>query len=330
MAVYTEIGDEELAAFLEAYDVGRLVSYKGIAEGVENSNFAVRTTAGTFILTLYERRVSSEDLPFFLGLMDHLAARGITCPLPVKRRDGATLGALAGRLAAMVTFLDGVSVRRPRPAHCAELGATLAAMHAAGRSFPLRRPNALSVPAWRPLLDASRAGADGVGRGLLAEVGHALGEVEADWPADLPEGVIHADLFPDNVFFLGGRLSGVIDFYFACTDFLAYDLAICLNAWCFEPDWSFNVTKARALLSAYAARRPLTRAELAALPVLARGAALRFLLTRLYDWLTVPAGALVTKKDPLEYLAKLRFHRGITGVAAYGLDPDPELIGATA
>jgi homoserine kinase type II len=320
MAVYTEVSDSELEDFLAEYDLGELLACKGIAEGVENSNFLVHTEKGHFILTLYEKRVAEADLPFFLGLMEHLAGRGISCPLPVKARDGAALRRLAGRPAAIVNFLDGMSVRRPQTGHCASLGAALAAMHAAGRDFPLRRANALSCPAWRPLFDLSRGRGDTVEAGLCGLIAAELDYLEARWPAGLPEGVIHADLFPDNVFFLHGEVSGIIDFYFACNDLLAYDIAICLNAWCFEPDNSFNVTKARALLKGYGRVRPLEQAELDLLPVLARGAALRFLLTRLHDWLTVPDGALVTPKDPMEYVRRLRFHQKVTSAAEYGLD----------
>jgi homoserine kinase type II len=322
MAVYTEVSDDELAAFLAGYELGGLHACKGIAEGVENSNFLLRTDAGTYILTLYEKRVKEADLPFFLGLMEHLAGKGITCPLPVKDRSGAALGRLAGRPATIVTFLDGMSVKRPKASHCGQVGEALAQLHAAGADFGLTRRNALTVDGWRPLFEGSRERADEVLAGLRAEIEAELAHCEAHWPDDLPRGVIHADLFDDNVFFLGDRLSGLIDFYFACNDFLAYDLAICINAWCFEPDLSFNVTKARAMLTGYLKHRPLSEGELAALPLFARGSALRFLLTRLYDWLKTPPGALVKKKDPLEYLRKMRFHRGVSSVAAYGLAPE--------
>ncbi len=321
MAVYTEVGDEELGAFVALYDIGALLSFKGIAEGVENSNFLLHTEAGHFILTLYEKRVRESDLPFFVGLMEHLAGRGLTCPTPVRMRSGEALGRLAGRPAALVTFLDGMWVRRPKVAHCAQVGEALADLHAAGEGFPIRRDNALTVTGWRPLYELSRERADEVLPGLAREIETELALLEARWPSDLPRGVIHADLFPDNVFFLGDKLSGLIDFYFACNDLLAYDLAICLNAWCFEPDRQFNVTKARAMISGYVRRRPLSEAEIAALPLLARGSALRFLLTRLHDWLSVPPGALVTPKDPLEYFHKLRFHQGVAGVTAYGFEP---------
>src|SRR5438105_7336315 len=271
MAVYTDLVAEELAAFLAGYDIGELLAYKGIAEGVENSNFLVHTTRGYFILTLYEKRVAPEDLPFFLALMEHLAARGITCPQPVKTQKGDMLGFVAGRPAALVTFLDGMWMRRPAANHCAALGEALAQLHLAGADFPVKRRNALSADGWRPLYVAAAAGADSVQPGLREAIEKELTLLEGSWPGGLPDGVIHADLFPDNVFFLGDQLSGLIDFYFACTDTLAYDVAICLNCWCFEPDHSYNVTKGRALLQAYMKTRPLGQAERDALHLPAPG-----------------------------------------------------------
>ena len=319
MAVYTDVTDEALFAFLTEYDLGAVLSFKGIAEGVENSNFLLHCEAGFFILTLYEKRVNPKDLPFFIGLMEHLAAKKLSCPLPVKRRDGLSLGTLAGRPAAIVTFLDGVSTRKPDARQCGETGRALAQMHLAGHDFGLARPNGLSIEHWPDLFAASRGRADEVSPGLAREIAAELDFLQRRWPRDLPEGVIHADLFPDNVFFIGEKLSGLIDFYFACNDSLAYDLAICLNAWCFEPDGAYNATKGRALLQGYQSLRPLDGRERRALPVLARGAALRFLLTRLYDWLNVPPGALVRPKNPLEYLGKLRFHQTIDHAGEYGL-----------
>jgi homoserine kinase type II len=318
MAVYTEVTDEALSEFLALYDLGRVTSFKGIAEGVENSNFLVRTEAGQFILTLYEKRVHEADLPFFIGLMEHLAARGVTCPEPVRARNGQALGRLAGRAAAIVTFLDGLWIRRPQARHCAAVGAALARMHEAGADFPLRRANALSIEGWAALAATAEPRADEVAPGLAREMGAELEALQAIWPKDLPSGVIHADLFPDNAFFLGDRLSGLIDFYFACDDAFAYDLAVCLNAWCFEPDGAFNVSKGMAMIGGYERLRPLRAEEVAALPILARGSALRFMLTRLVDWLDVPPGALVAPKNPLEYLAKLRFHRRVVSARDYG------------
>ena len=322
MAVYTEVSDEALSAFLAEYGIGEVVSCKGIAEGVENSNFLLRTTVGDFILTLYEKRVDIAELPYFLGLMQHLADRGIVCPRPVPGRDGAALRTLCGRAAAITTFLPGVWPRRARIEHCTQVGDALAALHRAGEGFAPARANALGPAGWAPLLARSRQHPDAgtLVPGLLDELQAALDAVLAGWPAaGLPSGQIHADLFPDNVFFLGDRLSGLIDFYFAATDLMAYDLAVCLNAWCFEADISLNVTKARAMIGAYDANRPLLDNERAALPVLCAGAALRFALTRLYDWLATPAGALVTRKDPMDYVRRLRFHRAARGARAYGI-----------
>lgn len=319
MAVYTDVSEGQLGAFLQAYSIGELLSYKGIAEGSENSNFLLHTTTGSYILTLYEKRVDENDLPFFLGLMEHLAKKGISCPLPVHRRDGSVTGMLAGRKAAIITFLEGMWMRKPTVAHCREVGKALAALHVAGADFPISRPNALDMAGWRKLWDGSRDRADEVEPGLAAEVDADFAEFERSWPKDLPAGIIHADLFPDNVFFLGDQLSGLIDFYFACDDLYAYDLATCLNAWCFEKDNSFNLTKGTAMLDAYQSVRPLSEAEKQAMPILARGSALRFMLTRLYDWLTIPDGALVQKRDPMEFIRRVRFHRQIKSPSEYGL-----------
>ena len=319
MAVYTQISDDDLVGFLQEYAIGDLVSYAGIAEGVENSNFLLRTTTGTYILTLYEKRVNADDLPFFIGLMDHLSRQGLSCPTPIAGVDQNYLRQLSGRPAAIVTFLDGVWHRRISAVHCREVGTALAELHLAGSRFEMRRANSLSLADWGPLLAASGRRANEVYHGLYDLLNNELHYLNRHWPSGLPEGVIHADLFPDNVFFLGDKLSGLIDFYFACTDALAYDLAICLNAWCFETDGSFNVTKSRQMVTAYEKTRPLSDSERAALPIFARGSALRFLLTRLYDWLNHQEGALVKPKDPMEYLGKLRFHQQVSSLAGYGL-----------
>ena len=316
MAVYTEVSADELDGFLAQYEIGGAESFKGVAEGVENSNYFLTTDRGTYFVTLYEKRVDPKDLPFFLGLMEHLADRGITCPRPIKGRDGMALRRLAGRPAAITTFLPGLWPRRMTIGHCGQVGEALAGLHLAGRDFAIRRPNALSVAGWRPLFEGAR---DHVDVALARELEGEIAFFEGNWPSGLPAGVIHADLFNDNVLFLHDRLSGLIDFYFACNDAFAYDVAICLNAWCFEPDLSFNATKARALLQGYERVRPLEPAERSAMPTLARGAALRFLMTRLYDWVHTPPDALVKRKDPNEYLARVRFHRTIDSIAGYGL-----------
>lgn len=319
MAVYTEVTDEALETFLGLYDIGRMIAFRGIAEGVENSNYGLRTTQGDFILTLYEKRVDPSELPWFLGLMEHLAERGIPCPLPIRARDGRNLKPLAGRIAAITTFLPGVWPRRPTAGHCEKLGESLAVLHDAGAGYAHERRNSLGPDSWAPLFALSADRADTVRAGLGDEIRQALAAVLSAWPASLPRGHIHADLFPDNVFFLEGRISGLIDFYFAATDFLAYDVAVCLNAWCFEPDYGFNITRSRALLRGYETVRRLADAERAALPVLCQGAALRFLLTRLYDWLNTPEGALVTPKDPVAYWRRLRFHQTAGSAKDYGL-----------
>jgi homoserine kinase type II len=323
MAVYTEVPDDDLAQFVASYGLGNLLSYKGIAEGVENTNYLIHTDRGPFFLTLYEKRVAPNDLPFFLGLMEHLSNAGITCPTPIRDMHGRILRALSGRPAALVTFLEGVWIRRPQPKHCLAVGEALARLHLAGRGFAGTRANALGIAGWRPLYERFQSRAEEIAPGLSSTIEQELGELEAQWPEGLDQGIIHADLFPDNVFFLGDKLSALIDFYFACNDALSYDVAITLNAWCFETDHSFNVTKGRALLKGYQSVRPLTGAERDALPLLARGAALRFLLTRAYDWLHTSADALVSPKDPLEYLRRLKFHRSVHSASEYGLVDTP-------
>ncbi len=319
MAVYTEVSDEELNALLADYDIGRALSCKGIAEGVENSNYLLQTEVGRYILTLYEKRVSEHDLPFFLSLMEHLSDRGIDCPVPVHGRDGAALRQVAGRPAAIVSFLEGVCAKRPKREHCARLGESLARMHLAGEGFEGKRPNALNLAGWHALYEQCASKVDQVEDGLGETISKELDYLDAHWPQNLRQGIIHADLFPDNVFFIQDRLSGLIDFYFACNDALIYDLAVCINAWCFEPHGEFNATKARTLSRAYMSISQLPAEDVTALPILCRGAALRFLLTRLFDWLNAVDGALVKQKDPLEYVQRLRFHQSAVSAESYGL-----------
>ncbi len=313
MAVYTDITDAELDAFLQGYDLGAALSFKGIAEGVENSNFLLETERGRFILTVYERRVREAELPFFIGLMQHLAARGFPCPTPIADKAGRALQTLRGKPAALVSFLSGVSVRRPSAAQCREAGAGLARLHLAADGFDGRRANDLGQPSWVALFSDQRPAAERLRAGLAQQIDGDLAMLALSWPRDLPTGVIHADLFPDNVFFAGGKFAAAIDFYFACEDALAYDLAVCLNAWCFEADGAFNFTAARALVAGYEGLRPLSPAERAGLPILAHGAAMRFFLTRLIDWGRADEGALVRPKDPMDYERKLAFHRASGG-----------------
>ncbi len=318
MAVYTSVTDEQLVAFLDTYDIGPLLSCKGIAEGVENSNFLLHTGKGNFILTLYEKRVNADDLPFFIGLMDHLSRNDFNCPRPVRQTNGEVLGTLAGRPAAIVTFLEGVSLNNPTPRHCWQLGVAMAQMHEVGQNFQLHRKNALSVNDWRPLFQLSGDRVDTIQPGLGSLIEQELDFLEARWPDHLPSGTIHADLFPDNVFFLQDELSGFIDFYFSCNDILAYDAAICINAWCFDEGTLYNQKKAEHFLSGYQTIRKFSNEERELFPVLMRGAAIRFLLTRVYDWLNVEDSAFVVPKDPIEYIKRVKFHQTITNFLIYG------------
>ena len=320
MAVYTKVSNNEVADWLGAYDMGAFQALTGIKSGVSNSNYLLETEQGRSILTLYEARTKEEDLPFFLALMEDLAKKGIPCPLPIRGRDGQAMRRLANRPAVVISFLKGKSLPRVDPENCAELGRALAAMHNAVADFPMRRENALSLAGWQELFDAAGNDADKVQPGFAVFLRDEMEFLKTHWPKNLPQGVIHADLFPDNVFFDGDKLCGLIDFYFACNDMLAYDLAICVNAWCFESNnMSFNITKVQAMMEGYQSIRPLSKAEKQAFPILARGAAMRFIATRLYDWLHQVPGALVKAKDPLEYLARLKFHQKVTDISAYGL-----------
>jgi homoserine kinase type II len=321
MAVYTQIDDAELSAFLSEYDLGCPRAFKGIAEGVENSNFLLETDAGRYIMTIFEKRAKREDLPFFMGMMGHLAHKGFPAPEPVVARDGEALRTIGGKTAVIVTFLRGISPSRPSADQCRKLGAGLARFHGALADFDMTRPNDLSMAAWPKMWAGREAEADVLSAGLSGLIAGDMGALEGAWPTAsdaLPVGAIHADLFPDNVFFLDGELSGVFDFYFACTDFLAYDLAVCLNAWCFETRGEYNLTKGRALIQGYHSVRQLTEAERTHLPGLARGAALRFFLTRLIDWTGTPKDALVRPKNPMEYAEKLGFHRRARVIGEYG------------
>jgi homoserine kinase type II len=317
MAVYTSISFKELEAFLAGYDIGEPISFNPIAEGIENSNFALRTTKGAYILTLFEKRVTATDLPFFLSLMEHLSARGTSCPVPVPLKSGARATTLRGRPAAILTFLGGASLPQPIAAHCAAAGEALARLHIAGADFTPTRKNTLGLEGWRTLAGQTRAKADHVQPGLGALIDESLARFTHEWPAGLPSGVIHADLFPDNVLFEGDRVSGLIDFYFACNDAYAYDLAVMLNAWCFDDDGGFNAAMSRALIDGYRRHRDLDAAETEALPQLATGAALRFTLTRLYDWLHPDETAIVCPKDPRDFAARLRFHLAVQSPQEY-------------
>ena len=320
MAVYTRVSEDELARFLNDYDIGQATSFSGITGGVENSNFRLSTTEGEYILTLYEKRVNVDDLPFFIGLMGHLSEKGIRCPLPVADKKGVVLKTLNERAAAIVTFLKGTSNNKPNADRCFSAGVALAKLHLAASDFTIDRPNALDSASWKPLLASCDIHDSDIQPELITTAEERLEDILANWPTQLPHGVIHADLFPDNVLFTGDDVTGVIDFYFACQDALAYDLAIMLNAWCFEPDFSLNMTKAKRLITGYQSVRPLSDVEKNAIPVLARGAAMRFFLTRLYDWINTPKDAQVKPHDPMAYWKRLNFHFQVQSPSAYGVE----------
>ena len=312
MAVYTEVSDEALEAFLSNYDLGKVLSFKGIAGGVENTNYLLRTEQGNFILTLYEKRVEEADLPFFIGLMDHLASRDFACPLPIRNKDGQALGRLENRPAAIISFLEGMEVSHPTADYCRLAGETMARLHMLAQDFEIHRTNALAPAGWPALVNSAVSEADTVEEGMADLIRSELAFAQQNWPDDIPSGVIHADMFKDNVFFLDGQLSGVIDFYFACNDYLAYDLAVGINAWCFDDDLNFVPESCRALIEGYQSVRNLSEREVEVLPILTRGAALRFLLTRVNDWLNVPPGALVVPHDPKAFSQRLRFFQTAT------------------
>jgi len=318
MAVYTDITDEELAGLLADFDLGQALSLKGVAEGVENSNFLLETETGRYFLTVYERRVRPQDLPFFLELLRWIAQRGFPSATPIPDRAGRLLKSVRGKPCAIVTFLSGLAVRRPGAAHCRQAGAGLAQLHLAAEGFPQGRSNDLGQGDWAPMFADLAGAAEALKPGLAGIISSDLELLEDRWPRNLPQGVIHADFFPDNVFFKGGVFAGAIDFYFACVDAYAYDIAIALNAWCFEADGSFNITSARQLVAGYETLRPLSDLERVSLPVLAHGAAMRFFLTRLHDWGATPDGALVRPKDPLEYERKLAVHRSSPDLVLFG------------
>ncbi len=317
MAVYTQVDNDLLEQFLGRFDTGELTSCKGIAEGVENSNYLVETKTDRFILTLYEQRVDPADLPFFLALLAPLHTHGCKVPRFIADKNGQQIHELAGRPACLIEFLSGVSLSHPTKAQANSAGRALGEMHRALDSFSGSRPNPLSIDGWRALAD--KCGADSFDRiapGLAEEVEHELDFLSENWPADLPRSVIHADLFPDNVLMLGNEVTGLIDFYFACTDIRAYDIAITHSAWTFDNKGeNFDAGVSGGLIAGYEGEHGLSDDERAALPVLARGACLRFLLTRAYDWINTPADALVVRKDPLAYLRRLNFYRSEGGRA---------------
>lgn len=321
MAVYTHITEDDLKTHLTRFDLGELLSFEGISEGVENTNYKLETTAGRFILTLFEKRADAEELPFYITFMEFAREQGVPAPLAAPAKSGEKIVALNGKPSVITTFLEGVWSKEPTVAQCAALGEMLAKLHAAGRKFSLRRKNTMALFAWKSLILACLEGADRIGNNLGDTLQGELDFLEKNWPKYLQKGAVHADLFPDNVFFLGDEISGVIDFYFSCTDAFAYDLMLTLNAWCFDRHGAFFQDKAAALLKAYHAKRPLPPLEVKSLSFFGRAAAVRIIATRLYDWLNPVEGALVKPKDPLEHVRILKFHQAVKSAADYGFTP---------
>ncbi|MCQ2965389.1 MAG: homoserine kinase [Alphaproteobacteria bacterium] len=320
MAVYTRLKNDQLNFFIQKYNIGDVVSLTEIKGGIDNTNYFLKTTKDIFLLTIYEKRIQVDELPFFIELMEHLKKNGLNCPMPVKAKDGKALQEIfPGKWACITTFLSGQSVKNLKIEHCFELGKAMALMHRSSANFNKVRKNDLSISGWEKLIAKIGQNANRIAPRLYDELCYEFEDIKSQWPSNLPTGIIHADLFPDNVFFTENLLSGIIDFYFACSDFYAYELAICINAWCFENYiWEFNATKAAYLIAGYTKIRKLSIEEKQSLPILCRGAALRFLLTRIYDWINQDPLAFVTPKDPNEYIKKLRFHHKVKSYFEYG------------
>jgi homoserine kinase type II len=320
MAVYTKLSKKELHNFFSKYDLGKLLSYKEIKEGIENTNYFIQMEKGKFILTLYEKRVDESDLPFFISLMKNLFDKNFLSPKPIINKNGNYISEVLNKKAAVVSFLNGKAKKILSPDNCKEVGAYTAKLHLITKGLAGKRINKLSVNSWRNLYDKVKTDCYKIHNSLPAIIEKNLIEIEQNWPKDIPSGIIHADLFPDNIFFRNNKLSGIIDYYFSCNDFYAFEIAICLNALCFEgmkENLSFNVTKAKKLIDGYSSIRKLTKNEKNSFKILCKGAALRFLLTRVFDYLNLTEGAIVKIKDPLEYLKRLEFHDSVKDYSEY-------------
>ena len=311
MAVYTKLSEEEIKDFFLKYNLGKIINYKGIEKGIENTNYYILAEKGKFILTLYEKRVEESDLPFFIGLMRNLFDKGFPSPEPIINKNGNYISSVLNKKAAVVSFLNGDAKNNLTPNDCFQVGVNTAKLHLITKNLKNKRENKLSVNSWRGIYNKIKDDCSKIHNDLPTIIEKNLHEVEKKWPRNIPSGIIHADLFPDNIFFKENNLSGIIDFYFSCYDFYAFEIAICLNALCFDgrkENLSFNVTKAKKFIDGYSTLRKLTNDEKNSIKVLCQGAALRFLLTRVFDYLNLSEGALVTVKDPIEYLKRLEFH----------------------
>ena len=320
MAVYTKINKEHLNSFVKKYDIGKVVKFKGIKEGIENTNYFILTSKGKFILTIYEKRVQKKDLPFFMNLMDSLNKNNFQCPKPIKSLNNKYISLIKKKPAALVSFLSGSSKENLNSDNCYEIGVQVAKFHSITKKLSIKRNNSLSLRSWEKLFKKVEKQCSTIGENLPYKIRESLKEVKKNWPKNLPGGIIHADLFPDNIFFNNNQFSGFIDFYFSCNDFYAFEIAICLNALCFDgfkQNLSFNVTKAKKFLKGYSTIRKITIKEKKYFKVLCQGAALRFLLTRVFDYLNLTKGAILSVKDPLEYLKRLEFHNSTRNFEDY-------------
>ena len=320
MAVYTKISEKELNDFFSKYNLGKLLGHRGIKEGIENTNYFINTEKGNFILTVYEKRVEEKDLPFFISLMRNLFDKNFPSPKPIINKNGNYISEISGKKAAVVSFLDGSAKRILNPNDCYEIGINSAKLHLITKDLAGKRENKLSINSWRKIYNKVKKDCSKIHPNLISVIEKNLDEIEKNWPKDIPSGIIHADLFPDNIFFKNNKLSGIIDFYFSCNDFYAFEIAICLNALCFEgknENLSFNVTKAKKFIDGYSSIRKLTEKEKESLKILCQGAAIRFLLTRVFDYLNLTEGAIVKIKDPIEYLKRLEFHNNVKNYEDY-------------
>tara|TARA_Y100000590_G_C15712081_1_gene1010629 strand:- start:248 stop:1216 length:969 start_codon:yes stop_codon:yes gene_type:complete len=320
MAVYTKLSENELKDFFSKYNLGKVVNYKGIKEGIENTNYFIKTEKGKYILTLYEKRVEEKDLPFFISLMKNLFDKKFPSPEPIINRNGNYISEISKKKAAVVSFLEGSAKKILNPNDCYEIGTNTAKLHLITKDLTGRRKNKLSIDSWRKIYNKVKNDCSKISANLPKIIEKNLYEIEKNWPKNIPSGIIHADLFPDNIFFKNNKLSGIIDYYFSCYDFYAFEIAICLNALCFEgknENLSFNVTKAKKFIDGYSNIRKLTEEEKKSLKVLCQGAAIRFLLTRVFDYLNLTEGAIVKIKDPMEYLKRLEFHDNVEDYKDY-------------
>jgi len=320
MAIYTKLSENNLKEFLLKYNLGKLLNYKGIQEGIENTNYCIQTDKGKYILTVYEKRVDEKDLPFFMGLMKNLFNENFPSPEPIINKNGSYITEMIGKKAAIVSFVDGSAKKNLSPNNCYEVGIQTAKLHMITKNLSGKRENKLSINSWRKIYKNVQGDCAKIHPNLAKIVEKNLDEIENSWPKNIPSGIIHADLFPDNIFFKSNKLTGIIDFYFSCNDLYAFEIAICLNAFCFEgqkENLSFNVTKAKKFIDGYSSIRKLTEEEKESLKILCQGAAIRFLLTRVFDYLNLIEGAIVKIKDPIEYLKRLEFHNGIKNYHDY-------------